>query len=197
MRAGRRNGLAAVVVVVVLVAIVALSHPTKDPYLRKPLDPRGTGPRGLAALVAVLREYDADVRIVLGKLRSHPTSVVTLSLDAGEGLCARHDEGVWFDRHVDRETAVCMALDAFPPHVALLDAWDHVPDGLLGMLGTDTPLTPRRLYASRDAVSLDVVAARHTGATGHGTRGHTAPTAAAARAPMVSCPSAPMLKRPA
>lgn len=123
--------------------------------------------RGLGHDTIARSWRDADVRIVLGKLRSHPTSVVTLSLDAAEGLCARHDEGVWFDRHVDREAAVCMALDAFPPHLALLDAWDHVPDGLLGMLGTDTPLTPRRLYASRDAVSLDVVAARHTGASGH------------------------------
>lgn len=119
---------------------------------------RGIGPDTIARAWR-----DADVRVVLGKLRTHPTSVLTLSLDAAEGLCARHDEGVWFDRHAERETAVCMALDAFPPHLALLDAWHHVPDGLLGMLGTDEPLTPHRLYASQDAVALDVVAARHVG----------------------------------
>lgn len=120
--------------------------------------------RGLGADTISRAWRDADVRIVLGKLRSHPTTAATLTIDAAEGLGLRHDDALFGDRQTERDTAVMMALDAFPPHLAVLDAWENVPDGLLGMMGTDNPLQPRRIYASTDAVALDVVAARHVGA---------------------------------
>jgi phytoene desaturase len=106
---------------------------------------------------------DADVRLLLGKLRSHPTATALLSIDAAEGLGARVDDHLFSDRRAERETAVLMALDALPPHAALLDAWEHVPDGLLGMFGTESPLHPRRIYASTDAVALDALACAHIG----------------------------------
>ena len=108
---------------------------------------------------------DADVRVLLGKLRSHPTSTALLSLEAAEGLGARHDDLLFLERRAERETAMLMAFDAAPPHLAVLDAWADVPDGLMGVLGADQPIQPRRIYASTDAVALDAVACRHIGAS--------------------------------
>jgi pimeloyl-ACP methyl ester carboxylesterase/uncharacterized protein (DUF362 family) len=121
--------------------------------------------RGLGVETISKTWRDADVRILLGKLRSHPTSTALLALEAAEGLAARHDDLMFLERRAERETAVLMALDAAPPHLAILDAWSDVPDGLMGVLGDDKPLQPRRIYAARDAVALDAVACRHIGAT--------------------------------
>lgn len=119
--------------------------------------------RGLGQRTVSRAWRDADVRVLVGKLRSHPTSQVMLSLEAAEGLGARHDEFLWDDRGAERETATLMLLDALPPDLAILDAHSDVPDGLLGMIGAPEPLQPRRLYGSRDAVALDALAARHVG----------------------------------
>ncbi|MEZ4337358.1 MAG: alpha/beta fold hydrolase [Sandaracinaceae bacterium] len=108
---------------------------------------------------------DADVRVLLGKLRGHPTSNALLALEAAEGLGDRIDQHLFAERRTERETIVMMSLDACPPHAALLDATDEVPDGLMGVLGGGAAtLRPRRLYASTDAVALDAVACRHIGA---------------------------------
>ncbi len=106
----------------------------------------------------------ADVRITLGKLRGHPTSVAMLSIEALEGLGGRHDDYVWGDRKADRSVATMMILDALHPDLALLDAFTDVPDGLLGMMGRPDARQPLRLYGSTDAVALDAVVARHLGA---------------------------------
>jgi pimeloyl-ACP methyl ester carboxylesterase/uncharacterized protein (DUF362 family) len=119
--------------------------------------------RGLGVETISQAWRDADVRILVGKLRSHPTSTALLSLEAAEGLGARHDDLLFLERRAERETAILMALDAAPPHVALLDAWSDVPDGLMGVLGHDKPLQPRRIYAATDAVALDAVVCRHIG----------------------------------
>jgi pimeloyl-ACP methyl ester carboxylesterase/uncharacterized protein (DUF362 family) len=121
-------------------------------------------PRGMGLDTISKTWRDADVRVVLGKLRSHPTATALLSLEAAEGLGARVDDHLFADRRAERETAVLMALDALPPHAALLDASENVPDGLMGILGTDRPLAPGRIYGSTDAVALDAVACRHLGA---------------------------------
>jgi pimeloyl-ACP methyl ester carboxylesterase/uncharacterized protein (DUF362 family) len=117
--------------------------------------------RGIGAGTVCAVWRDADVRIVLGKLRSHPVDRAYLSLDVVEGLGGRHDAFTFSDRKADRHTALLAVADALPPDLALLDAFSDVPDGLTGMMGCRHPLQPRRLYASTDAVSLDVVAARH------------------------------------
>ncbi|MCA9493187.1 MAG: DUF362 domain-containing protein, partial [Myxococcales bacterium] len=120
-------------------------------------------PRGVGEDTVSAAWRDADLRVLFGKLRSHPTSSVMASLEAAEGLGARDDDVLFADRRAERETATLMVLDAFPAHLCLVDAWDAVPDGLLGMMGTTRPLAPRRLYASRDGVALDRVVARHVG----------------------------------
>jgi hypothetical protein len=56
-----------------------------------------------------------------------------------------------------------MLLDEFPPHFALLDAYELAADGLVGVMGCRRPKSPRRLYAGRDALAVDSVAARHLG----------------------------------
>jgi hypothetical protein len=56
-----------------------------------------------------------------------------------------------------------MLLDDFPPHFALLDAYDSAADGLAGMMGCPRPKTPRRFYAGADPLAVDWVAARHLG----------------------------------
>ena len=105
----------------------------------------------------------AEVRINLGKLRSHPCSMAYLSLENLEGLGARTDEYLFVERQADRATAVLMVLEAFPAHLSLLDAYENVPDGLAGMMGCPSPRAPRRIYASLDPIALDLVVARHVG----------------------------------
>lgn len=119
--------------------------------------------RGMAHYAVPATWQQADVRISFGKLRSHPVEQVYLSLCHLEGLSARSDEFVFVDRQAHIGQAVNTMLADFPPHFALLDAYDHAPDGLLGMLACPRPCRPRRLYAGRDAVSVDAVAARHVG----------------------------------
>lgn len=119
--------------------------------------------RGLGQDSVARTWRDADLRVLVGKLRSNPVSGAMLSLDAVDGLGARQDAFVFGERRADRHTATMMLLDAFPPDFALLDAWSDVPDGLLGAIACADPLEPRRLYASTDAVALDAVAARNVG----------------------------------
>jgi len=59
----RRTVVAAVAAVAVLAMILVLSNPEENRYDRPPLDPRGTGPGGVAALVELLRAEGAQVRI--------------------------------------------------------------------------------------------------------------------------------------
>lgn len=120
--------------------------------------------RGLGPATVCKTWRDADLRVVLGKVRSHPTSVAMLGIEASEGLGPRHDEFVFGDRRAERETAMLMVLDAFPADFAVVDCWTDVPDGLLGMFGNPRPLSPLRIYAGTDVVAVDAVIARHLGA---------------------------------
>lgn len=75
----RRGLLAGAAVLVALVVILALSDPTEDRYTRPPLDPRGTGPDGTAALVELLQAEGSTVR--LGGLVSDADDVVVQLAD--------------------------------------------------------------------------------------------------------------------
>lgn len=108
---------------------------------------------------------EADFRITFGKLRSHPIEQALLTLGNLEWVGARCDEFIFLERQAQRETAVMMLVDAFPPHFAVLDAYDNVPDGVLGVMGCPRPRSVRRLYAGADALGVDRVAARHLGIT--------------------------------
>lgn len=105
----------------------------------------------------------ADLRLSFAKMRTHPSWLCHLSLNAVEAVGRRVDEMLFLDRKADLASGLMMLLDAFPPDLALIDATHHVPDGLTGILGCPTPCHPGRLYASRDALALDLVAARHMG----------------------------------
>ncbi|HEU5151076.1 MAG TPA: DUF4350 domain-containing protein [Iamia sp.] len=93
----RRRGLiGGAVVLLALVAILVLSNPRQDRYSLPPLAPRGTGPDGTAALVALLRQEGADVRV--GGLPDGRDDIVlqlreTLSGDAAGTLRRWVDDG--------------------------------------------------------------------------------------------------------
>lgn len=106
---------------------------------------------------------DADVRISFSKLRSHPTAAVHLTIGNIDALGTRCDEFVFLERQAQLGTAIIMIADSFPPHFAVLDAYENVPHGVAGIMGCKNPLTPRRFYAARDALALDAVAAKHVG----------------------------------
>jgi len=120
-------------------------------------------PRGMAQYSVSRAWKEADFRISFAKMRSNPVEVASLSVSNLEGLGPRHDEYFFAERQAQRDTATMMLMAEFPVHLALIDAYDSAPDGLLGMMGNPRPKVPRRIYASFDAVSLDRLALRHLG----------------------------------
>jgi uncharacterized protein (DUF362 family) len=119
--------------------------------------------RGMAQYTIARAWRDADLRISFAKMRSHPIELAHLTVGNVEWIGARCDEFLFAERQAERETAIMMLLDEFPPHFALLDAYDSAADGLLGVMGCPDPPAPLRLYASADPLALDTVAARHMG----------------------------------
>lgn len=119
--------------------------------------------RGLAQYTIGRTWGDGDFRITFGKMRSHAVEMVHLTLGNVEWLGARCDEYLFAERQAQRETAVMMLLDDFPPHFALLDGYDAAADGLMGVMGCPRPPSPRRFYAGADALAVDLVAGRHLG----------------------------------
>jgi uncharacterized protein (DUF362 family) len=119
--------------------------------------------RGLAQGTAGQTWAEADFRISFGKMRSHPVELAYLTVGNVEWIGGRCDAYLFPERQAHRETAIMMLLDDFPPHFALLDAYDAAADGLVGVMGCPRPQAPRRLYAAPDALALDIVAARHMG----------------------------------
>ncbi|MBX7101257.1 MAG: DUF362 domain-containing protein [Myxococcaceae bacterium] len=119
--------------------------------------------RGHAQTTVSTHWKGADLRLVLAKMRTNPSWLVTLTMAGLDSLGRRTDELLFEDRQGDLVSGLMMLLDAFPPHLAVLDATHHVPDGLTGILGDPDPSHPGRVYAARDALALDLVAARHMG----------------------------------
>jgi uncharacterized protein (DUF362 family) len=119
--------------------------------------------RGMAQHSVGRTWKEADFRISFGKMRSHPVEEVYLTVPNVEALGARCEEFLFVERQAERETGAMMILSDFPPHFALLDAYDLAADGLVGVMGCPRPRSPRRLYAGADALAVDLVAARHLG----------------------------------
>jgi uncharacterized protein (DUF362 family) len=119
--------------------------------------------RGMAQTTISQTWKEADFRISFGKMRSHPIEMAYLTLGNLEWMGGRCDEFLFVERQAHRETALMMLLDEFPPDFALLDAYEQAADGLIGIMGCPHPKSPKRLYASEDALALDLVAARHMG----------------------------------
>ena len=104
---------------------------------------------------------DADFRINFGKVRSHPIEMALLSINNLEWLTGNTSEFVFVDRIVDRFTTTSMLLEDFAPDYNIVEAYDHVPDGILGVMGSKMPIEPKRFYFGRDAIALDLVLAKH------------------------------------
>jgi uncharacterized protein (DUF362 family) len=119
--------------------------------------------RGMAQHTVGRTWKEADFRISFGKMRSHPVEGVYLTVPNLEALGARCEEFLFVERQAHRDTGIMMLLGDFPPHFALLDAYDQASDGLVGMMGCTRPPRPRRLYAGADALAVDLTAARHLG----------------------------------
>lgn len=119
--------------------------------------------RGLAQYTIGRTWKDADFRISFPKMRSHPIELAYLGIANVEWIGARCDQFLFCERQAQRQTAIMMLLDEFPPHFSIIDAYDFAADGLVGVMACPNPKSPRRLYAGADALSVDIVAARHMG----------------------------------
>ncbi len=119
--------------------------------------------RGMAQYTIARTWRDADFRISFPKVRSHPIEMALLSIGNVEWVGGRCDEYLFLERQADRATANMMLLDEFPPHFAILDGFENVPDGLVGVMGCRKPKHLRRFYAGADALAVDTVALRHLG----------------------------------
>jgi uncharacterized protein (DUF362 family) len=98
---------------------------------------------------------DADLRIVMPKLRTDPTEFAHLSLSTLEGSTGAIDESFYAGRAVDFRSATMMLLDVAPPNFAVVDAWAPVADGPFGVMGCHRPAQVRYLYAGADALAVD------------------------------------------
>lgn len=119
--------------------------------------------RGMAQYSIARSWRDADFRISFPKFRSHPIEMALLSMGNVEWVGGRCDEYLFLERQADRPTAIMMLLDEFPPHFALVDAFENIPDGLVGVMGCCHPKHLMRFYAGADALAVDTVALRHVG----------------------------------
>jgi uncharacterized protein (DUF362 family) len=100
---------------------------------------------------------DADLRIVMPKLRTDPTEFAHLSLSTLEGTTGPIDDTFYAGRQIDFRSATMMLLDAAPPDFAIIDAWSPVADGPFGVMGCHRPADVRYIYAGADALSVDEV----------------------------------------
>jgi Domain of unknown function (DUF362) len=100
---------------------------------------------------------DADLRIVMPKLRTDPTEFAHLSLSTLEGSTGAIGETFYASRRVDFRSATMMLLDAAPPDFAVVDAWAPVADGPFGVMGCRHPAQVRYVYAGADALAVDEV----------------------------------------
>ncbi len=113
--------------------------------------------RGLVQEAISATWVDADLRIVMPKLRTDPTEFAHLSLSTLEGTTGAIDETFYANRRVDFRSATMMVLDVAPPDFAVVDAWAPVADGPFGVMGCTTPAEVRHLYAGADALAVDEV----------------------------------------
>ena len=104
---------------------------------------------------------DADFRINFGKIKSHPIEMALLSINNLEWLTGNTKEFVFVDRVVDRTTVTCMLLDDFPPEFNIMEAYDLIPIGILGVMGCKNPIEPKRFYFGRDAIAIDLAISKH------------------------------------
>jgi Domain of unknown function (DUF362) len=100
---------------------------------------------------------DADLRIVMSKLRTDPTEFAHIGLSTLEGSTGAIDATFYAKRQVDFRSATMMLLDVAPPDFAVVDAWAPVADGPFGVMGCHRPADVRHVYAGADALAVDEV----------------------------------------
>ena len=100
---------------------------------------------------------EADLRIVMPKLRTDPTEFAHLSLSTLEGSNGPIDDTFYAGRQIDFRSSTMMLLDAAPPDFAIIDSWSPVADGPFGVMGCHRPADVRYIYAGVDALSVDEV----------------------------------------
>jgi hypothetical protein len=105
----------------------------------------------------------ADVRLVLAKLRTNPSELGHLCLSSLEGLGERQDRYVFSDRQLHYRMATMMVVDAFAPDLGVVDAYEDAAQGPFGVMGCRHPMSPHRVYAGADALSVDTVVLRDMG----------------------------------
>jgi uncharacterized protein (DUF362 family) len=113
--------------------------------------------RGLVQQAMSATWADADLRIVMPKLRTDPTEFAHLCLSSLEGSTGPIDDTFYVSRRIDFRSATMMLLDVAPPDFAIVDAWAPVADGPFGVMGCRTPASVRHVYAGRDALAVDEV----------------------------------------
>jgi hypothetical protein len=101
--------------------------------------------------------HDADLRVVMPKLRTAPTDFAHLSLCTLEGMTGRIDATVYAGRQVDYRSATMMLLDVAPPEFSVIDGWAPVADGPFGVMACHRPAHVRHVYSGADALSVDEV----------------------------------------
>lgn len=111
--------------------------------------------RGVSQSTVSRAWRDADVRVVLSKLRTDPRQGGHLSLNTLVGTGERTDRTTYTNRELDHENAIMMILDAHPPDFAVVDAWGPVATGAFGVMACDKPVRLERLYAGPDPVAVD------------------------------------------
>lgn len=117
--------------------------------------------RGMAAETLASAWFEADLRLVFSKMRSHPVDLAALGLICLEGLVPQGDNYIFLDRMAERFTPILMLLEEAPPDFTLLDAFERIPDGMAGIMGGRRARSPRRFYGGEDILAVDAVAARH------------------------------------
>ncbi len=100
---------------------------------------------------------DADLRIVMPKLRTDPTEFAHIGLSTLEGTTGPIDATFYAGRQVDFRSATMMLLDVAPPDFAVVDGWAPVADGPFGVMGCNHPADVRHVYAGADALAVDEV----------------------------------------
>jgi uncharacterized protein (DUF362 family) len=111
--------------------------------------------RGLGRRTISATWRDADVRVVLPKLRTNPAERAHLGLSSLEGTGGGIDDTVHADREVHYRNAVMMVLDAAPPDFSVVEAWGDVADGPFGVMACATPAVEHRFYAGADVIAVD------------------------------------------
>ena len=106
---------------------------------------------------------DADLRISMVRLRSHPREHIHGCVANLEALVPGTSENVFWQRRYDHSVSALTSAIVAPPHLSIIDAWRDCPDGLFGIMAGPHVVSPGRLYVGRDALSVDLIALRHTG----------------------------------